>query len=527
MDRLEKRSLILENRGIIEGLVVGTMLKQPSFFREYKLKENDFIIDKTKYLFTLGRAMSNLFKEIDEASVLSFVSSNKKYKQTYLNYGGWDTIYNAKEYGNINNIKGYVEDLLKNNYILDLFDNNFPVFETITYKGKAITPFLDLFPDFTCRQVEEFYEGILKSKTHNSITNNSHKIESLIIKKEQIAQLKQGQNAGTPYNIMFSYTEKEVGKSDDETIKYIYALPLLSNTTNGIGNGNGLKVLAAHSGIGKSTISFFDLILPMIYRGEKAVIFSNEVNSTYFRSMLTAFIAHNIFDYHDLNRTKITNGDFTVEEELLMEKVERFLTDRNFDEYLQFIFMPQFDVDEIIRMSTEFVTLEGVENILIDTFKAEGSDDDYVRGIKDNSEKLDAFGNEYHVKMFLTMQLMPSTENKISFLSGNSLAECKAVKSVCEVLFLMRRVLNDKELNPLNKNFYLQPYRLVQDKLSKKWIREYINDLSMDRQYRLLFLDKSRRSEDNKQILLEFHGKTGYFREIGYVANVSKQQLSY
>lgn len=527
MDRIKQYEKITENRGIVEGLVVGTLLQSPELFREYKLKEKDFIIEKARYLFTLGRAMSTNFKEFDEASVLSFVSNNKKYKESYMEYGGWETVQNAKKIGNLHNIKGYVDDLLKSNYIISSFKNNFPVFETISYKGMDVCPFTDIFPDMTCREIEEFYSGILTSMSHDSIANNGNKVESLIIKRENREQLKRKENAGTPYNIMFEYTEKEVGRSDDETPRYIYALPLLSNTTNGIGNGNGLKALAAHSGIGKSTLSFFDLILPMIYRDEKAAIFSNEVNADYFRAMLTSFVANNIYDYHGLNRAKIINGDFTPEEEILMEKIEKFLEVRGFDENLKFIFTEEFDIDEIIRMSKELATLEGVENILIDTFKSEGDDDDYVRKIKQNSEKLDSFGNSYKLKMYITMQLMPSTENKISFLSGNSLAECKAVKSVCEILLLMRRVLNDKELNPQNKNFYLKPYRLVQDALSKKWKREYIEDLDMTRQYRLMFLDKSRRSEDNKQILLEFHGKTGHFKEIGYVEHVSKQQLSY
>lgn len=527
MDRIKQYEKITENRGMIEGLVVGTLLQSPELFREYKLKEKDFIIDKTRYLFTLGRAMSNSFKEFDEASILSFVSNNRKYKDEYINYGGYETIQKAKEIGNPNNIKGYVDDLLKNNYIINSYKNNFPVFDIITYKKNEVVPFTDLFPDMTCREIEEFYQGILTSMSHDSISNNGNKIESLIIKKEDREKLKRKENAGTPYNVMFEYTEKEIGKSDDETPKYIYSLPLLSNTTNGIGNGNGIKALAAHSGIGKTTITFFNLILPMIYRGEKAAIFSNEVNANYFKAMLTSFIANNIFDYHGLSRTKIINGDFTEEEEKLLEKIEEFLERRNFDEYLKFIFTEEFNVDEIIRMSKELVALEGVSNILVDTFKSEGEDDDYVRRLKDNSEKLDTFGNSYNIKVFITMQLMPSTENKISFLSGNSLAECKSVKSVCEVLFLMRRVLNDKELNPQNKNFYLRPYRLVQDALSKKWKREYIEDLDLSRQYRLMFLDKSRRSEDSKQILLEFHGKTGHFKEIGYVEHVSKQQLSY
>ncbi|MGL4801890.1 MAG: DnaB-like helicase N-terminal domain-containing protein [Cetobacterium sp.] len=525
---MEQMNKITENRPTIEKLVIGTMLKSLVLYGEYKLSEEDFMYETTKFFFTLGKTMSVNHNELDEASVLSFVNTNKKFKNKYDSLGGWETIYKAvTEYGNENNIKAYIDNLAKNNFLVSLADKGFNVCGNMKIRGIELNPMDDLFPSMSCKEVEEFYEGLISSSSVNSISSNN-KVESLIIRKKDREELKRGENSGTPYDVMFEYTEKEIGKSDDETVRYVYALPILSNITNGIGNGNGLKVYCGHSGIGKSTVSFFNIVLPMVYRGESAIVFSNEVRVQYFRAMLTSFIACNIFGYYDLTRKKINNGDFTEEEEILLDKIEKFLDDRNFDEKLKFVFIEDFNVEEIVRMSKEYVTHGGFKTILIDTFKAEDSSDaSYVGKINENSKMLDSFGNKYQVKVILTMQLQNSTENRVSFLSGNIISECKAVKNVCELLFLMRRVIADKELNPSDKKFYLRPYRLKQDRLSGKWRRDYLEDLDPTREYRLLFLDKSRRGEDNKQILLEFHGKTGHFKEIGYVEHVSKQQLSY
>ena len=50
---------ITEKRPMIETFVLGTMLKHPGLFQEYKIGEVDFIYDKTKFFFKLGKAMSS------------------------------------------------------------------------------------------------------------------------------------------------------------------------------------------------------------------------------------------------------------------------------------------------------------------------------------------------------------------------------------------------------------------------------------------------------------------------------------
>lgn len=267
---------ILENRPLIEGLVVGSFLKNLTLYGEFKVSVDDFEYDKMKYLFSLGRAMSENHEELDEASLVSFLNSNKKLQENYEEYGGWDTIKKAINLGNDNNIEAYIDDLAKNNFLLNIREMlGVNVTEEMELYGQTFSPFYDKFGEMKCREVEHFYEGILSSCVVQSI-NQQVKAENLLITSKDKEKLKQKIDCGLPYDIIFSYTEKEVGLSDNEEVKYIYGLPTLSTITNGLGNGGGISIMAGHSGLGKSTLTFFDFILSMWYRGEKCLIFSND-----------------------------------------------------------------------------------------------------------------------------------------------------------------------------------------------------------------------------------------------------------
>ena len=86
------------------------------------------------------------------------------------------------------------------------------------------------------------------------------------------------------------------------------------------------------------------------------------------------------------------------------------------------------------------------------------------------------------------------------------------------------------ELDNKNKKFFLRPYRLKNDTLRKdKKIREYINFTEEDfkKDYRLVFLNKSRRGDDDIVMLLKFNGINGSFEEVGICEHVHRGALSY
>jgi hypothetical protein len=147
-------------------------------------------------------------------------------------------------------------------------------------------------------------------------------------------------------------------------------------------------------------------------------------------------------------------------------------------------------------------------------------------------KKLDGFGNKYSVKVICTMQLTAGSEMQQAYLRANLLAECKSVKTVCDLLFLMRDVVNDLELDPNNKKYYLQPYRLVRKKRTiageSEWKEEEIKLSERDREfeYRLFFLDKSRRGKRDLIMLMRFNSLTGRFEEVGLCKRVHRGTLN-
>ena len=521
--------LITKNRRSIEASVLGSFLQNLTLYGQYnKLSDKDFRIDEMRFFFNIGKTLSKKYHELDEVAVIELVNSDKSMKKKYEDYGEWDTIEEYIDYANINNIDAYIDELAKNNYLLYLDSVGIDIMEEMEYNDMKFIPY-NLFRDMSCNEVYEFYEGILSKGQVSSISNN-YKRENLLFDENQIQRLLAKEEAGIPYNVMFEYTEKEIGLSDSEEIKYVYGLPITSNRTRGFSKAGGITIQAGFSGIGKSTLTFLYYVVPMIYQGERICIFSNEQGSLYFKSILTSFVSYNVFGYKRLRRSDIIEGDLDEEQLDMMRRVQQFLADRGFKESLTFYELEEFDIDEILKIATTLITHEGYTGILVDTFKSEDmSDSQYVGKILENAKKIDGFGNKYKILTFLTMQLTPSTTDKTSYLTVSDLSECKGVVTVCDLLFLMRRVQNELELDEKNKKYFLKPYRLQYNEVTEEYEREYIefSDEDLTKDYRLLFLTKSRKGADNMIILLRFNGSTGFFTEVGYVSHVFRGALSY
>lgn len=518
--------ILLKNREMLEKVCLGAFLKNLSFYREYKVSIKDFGYEDIVFFFSLGRAMSEKYQELDESTVLSFVSNSKKTLKEYERFGGWETVKEVMGLSNVNNIDAYIDELAKNNLLMNLAENGFNVTGEILYNGKTID-LQERFNDMSARQVELFYEGLLSKSSVESICE-SVKWENIILTKEDREKLKEGEHAGVPYDIMFSYTEKEVGLSNDETEKFIYSLPTLSRITNGLHNGGGNTQILAHSNVGKSSITFFNFLLPLIFRGERAVCVLNEQDRLYFSCMLYSFIASNVFKYYKLTRQKIKNGSFTEDEEKLMDKINDFLLRRGFFDNLEFVVMEEFNVDEIMRICKPKICHQGVTAILIDTFKAEDSSaNNYTGMMTEAVKKLDAYGNKLQVKILLTQQLTSGTEMQNAYLTSSEISECKSVKTVSDILFLMRKVVNELELDKDNKEYFLKPYKLINE--MGKWKKRYItfsDDEIKNNYYRLIFVNKNRHGTADDIILVRFDGLTGRFIEIGQCERCSRRTFT-
>ena len=178
----EQLMKIEENRGMIESICLGAFLKNLTSYKEYPLSTDDFMYDKTVFFFSLGKALSERYTELDEHTVLSFVKNNKKTLEEYERYGGWQSIKNAMELANVKNTDAYVDDLAKNNLLVNLRLQGFNITEDIIIDGRRINPF-EKFSDMTAKDVELFYEGLLSKSSVESIAQQV-KMENIILTKE-------------------------------------------------------------------------------------------------------------------------------------------------------------------------------------------------------------------------------------------------------------------------------------------------------------------------------------------------------
>ena len=508
--------IILKNRSMIEGLLVGTMLKDLTLFADIKLKADDFIKDKYKFFYILGKSMSVGYTELDEVSIASFVETNSTLKDSYVGFGGWESVKKAIEIGNPNNIDKYYDDIQKSNLMVSLHEKGFSICDEIEIEGNKIVPF-EVFNQMNTNQVYEFYEMLLTDSAVDTV--GSVDMEELFLKDDDIESFKSGKSSGVPYDTIFRW-ETEEGKS-----RYVEGSKMLSSLTNGVTDSNGVFFVGAYSGTGKTTFTLVNLVMGLIESGAKCLIVSNEQQSKYYKLILISFVCQNVFRQFKISRKKIELWDLTEEEQEYVYKANKFLKDR-IEGRLKFINMDTVDVEKVMKVAKKLCLAHGYEVLVYETMKPESTTANNVVGeMVEVSRKLDLFGRKMKMKIIAPVQLTTNSEGKTSYLTSSVLASSKQIKEVANVILLMRKVLPE-ELDKDDK-MYMKPYRLIRDFETGKWSRNYLNDLDPTKDYRLVFIDKNSEGEVSKVILYEFNGRSGTFTEIGMTDNVYKGQLSY
>ena len=247
--------VILKNRSMIEGLLVGTMLKDLTLFADVKLKADDFIKDKYKFFYNLGKSMSVGYSELDEVSIASFIESNTTLKDSYIGFGGWESVKKAIEIGNPNNIDKYYNDIQKSNLIVSLYEKGFSVCSEIDVEGNKIVPF-ELFNQMDANQVYEFYEMLLTDSAVDAVA--SVDIEDLFLNDNDIEDFKSGKNSGVAYDTIFRW------QNDEGKERYLEGSKMLNTLTNGVTDSNGVFFVGAYSGTGKTTFTLMNLVMGLV-----------------------------------------------------------------------------------------------------------------------------------------------------------------------------------------------------------------------------------------------------------------------
>lgn len=494
---------LLEGRVGVEGNCVFSFWKDPNLFKEFnEIETENFLTEDARFYFSLGKQMSKFYKVFDEVSVISFLGDNEVLSSGFNERGGYDTVFNTMEILNSNNVEQYVDILNRENILLKLHEEGFNLLKEVNLNGKQVIP-IKLLRKMSAAETLQFFESRI-SNIGIRVKSNDMEITDLGIEDDFEEKLEGGILSGVPFDIG-GYSAK------DNSI--IYASPILNNISMGVNKGE-LTLVGGFSGTGKTSFSFSNYVMPMVYRGEKVCITANEQRKLAWQILLLVYTLVHHFKYFNLTRKKIKAGQFSEEDKRMIRLAKEYIN-KHYKHNIKFIKTFDYNVRDIVREQKRLHLNYGYSAFLYDTFKAEDSSDmGTARGsMVEDSKALFQFASKYNVPQIITAQLATYLE-KTSWVTSQCLSSSKQTKEVCSEIFLMRKVVNEIELNPESKH-YMRPYRLKKE--NGKWKKDFFEiDFKLGGQFRVVFVDKTRNDEDSMAILYKYDGHINVWHELGY-----------
>lgn len=436
---------LLNDRIMIEGLVIGCLYKEPSLFSEYSsITASDFLTEDAQFYFGLGQLMSQRYSTFNQANIELYINDNEVIKESYKARGGFTSVKEIVNTVEIDCFADYLDNLAKSNLILKFFDEGIDATKEVLIEGKKIKP-IKLFKRMTAADVKNYYEARINAINVNNVKQDII-IEDLTIDEAFIEECKSGENLGASYATVLNWIDEN---GEEQSFA---GLPIMSYLTNGIAKGE-LTLIGGYSGIGKSTLAFLNYMLPMVNQGKRCCIISNEQKSKAFKQLLLSYVCATVFKNYKITRRKIQTWTFTNEEAATVQKAINFIN-TTFASKLKFIKIFDYNIETVGSLIKKLALNDGFEYFLYDTFKAEDMTGTSVHGqMVQDSKYLFQIASKHNIAILITQQLALHTEGQVSYLNASVLSSSKAVKEVVSELYLMRRVYNELELDPKSKYF--------------------------------------------------------------------------
>lgn len=307
---------LIKGRESAEATFIFCLWKQPDLYDDFpRVNATDDETLKTEdgiFYFSLGRQMFNQgFRSFDNVTIYTFLENKPTVKKHFDELGGYKTVSELCSLVNVENIDAYYDKIAKMNTLMTLYD-----------KGFNVLPNIDRFAKMTNQEVYDYYDYILNSVS----IKNTHDIdiETLEIDDKFLNECNDGSAQGISY-----------GKN----------CPILNYLTLGTPLGD-MYMFAGHSGVGKTSFVFENMIIPMTDDGVKCAVISNEQRSKDFKQLLLVHILTNDLDYWGLTRKKLKMGKFTDEQWEYLRKAKQISREK----YSNIQFVKLFDNDKYLYM---------------------------------------------------------------------------------------------------------------------------------------------------------------------------------
>lgn len=471
---------INENREQIEAPFVFCFWKDPDLYDDYKFindkKDETLKSEDAQFYFNLGKALYDAgFRKFDNITVYGFLQNKPNVKETFEDYGGYREVENLKQLVNVENVDAYFDKIAKLNTLEALCELTFNSFEDVSK-----------FDKMSSQQVYDYFEY----KLNDISITSTHDVEeeSLVIDDEFIEECNTGDAVG---------------------ISYAKNCPIMNYLTLGVPLGE-MFMIAGHSGVGKSSFVFENMVLPMAEEGVKVAIVSNEMRSKDYKIMLLSHILTKELNYWGLTRKQIKMGHFTNEQREMLNKAKKISQEKYSS--LGFIKLFDNDIGKVLKYIKK-KSKRGYQIFVWDTMKSDDSlDEKMFLQLLINSRKVFQLASKENIAIIPTYQLALYTVNQ-RYLDASCLANGKQIKEVFSEMIYMRQLWQDEYTG---EKYDCKVYQLQKNEDGKYTKVKRMIELDKDKKYIVAFLDKTRNDEDKQQVLYEVNGRFNSWKEIGY-----------
>ena len=480
MDLEKSIEAINKNRAETEASFVFCLWKNPDLYSDYKFvneKEDNIIkSEDAVFYFNLGRALYQAgYQKFDNITIHNFLQDKKTIKKKFDEFGGYKTVEDLRGLVSIDNVEAYYDKIAKINTLEHLCKTSFSSFENI-----------DKFDKMSNQDIYDYFEYQL----NNISVKNSYDIkeENLIIDNEFIDECNTGDEVG---------------------ISYGANCPILNYMTLGAPLGD-MYMVAGHSGVGKTSFVFENMVIPMNNDGVKVAVISNEMRSKDYKFMLLAHILTKDLNYWKLTRKQIKMGHYTDEQREMLNKAAQISKEKYNN--ISFIKLFDNDVNKVLKYIKK-TAKKGYQVFVWDTMKSDDSTDEkmFIQLLM-NSRKVFQLASKENICVIPTYQLALYTVNQ-RYLDASCLANGKQIKEVFSEMVYMRQLWDDEYTG---EKCDCKAYQLQKDENGKYSKIKKMIDLDKDKKYIVAFLDKTRNDEDKQQVLYEVNGRYNSWKEIGY-----------
>lgn len=479
-EKTTQTTKLLGNSKVIEGMVLFSILKDMSLLNDYKLSDKDFLMPESKHIYNLIKLMeSKGIEVVDETTVNVTISTNPTLQDFFKEYGTARDLLKQADNVRENNFDSYYDDLLKRNYLLELKEKGFNIYQ-----------YTEAFNEMNFEECVNFVEHqVISTEIGNCRVGRGLEVNGLELTDSFINELINGE--------VF------------ETLSFADSCPILNGVVNGMVTGT-TTIIAAPSGNGKSSFVLSNIIFPVIKSGEKVLLISNELTYKQYMMMLISIIATKELGDYSVTRDKVMKGK--LEDGYNKLKAVQKYIEENIKNKIQFINYNSGEIEIVTKLMKKYHK-QGFKMAVFDTMKAENSADGKAwASLIENSKQLTYTAQECKMSFIMPYQVAHSSYDR-RVLSRADLSEGKGVINVASVLLMFRKVKSD-EFD--GGKYAIKPYTYIKNKQTGKWDKTSVEFTDKTKQYIIVTVDKNRFGKDSVHILYQFDGQYCTYRELGY-----------